>query len=61
MSTYFSLLFVLAYFSVFIVGLITCYHVTCDYFLSRHFFKAGSTGTLALLAIGGLVQALIGA
>lgn len=61
MSTFFSMLFVLAYFAVFILGLMTCFFVARGYFQSRHFFKAGSTSTLALFAIGGLLQAIIGA
>lgn len=61
MSTYFSMLFVLAYFAVFILGLMTCFYVARGYFRNRKFFKAGSTSTLALFAIGGLLQAIIGA
>lgn len=61
MISFFSLVFVLAYFSVFFFGLFACFYLASKYFKSRYFFKAGSTFTLALLAIGGLFQAIVGA
>lgn len=60
MNSLFSLLFTLAYFSVFFAGLFACFYLAHSYLKSRHFFKAGSTSTLAILAIGGLLQAIIG-
>lgn len=61
MNTLFSLLFTLAYFFVFFLGLFACFYLAHSYLKSRHFFKAGSTSTLALFAICGLFQAIIGA
>ncbi|WP_151823771.1 hypothetical protein [Acinetobacter bereziniae] len=61
MNSLFSLLFTLAYFSVFFLGLFACFYLARGYFRNRKFFKAGSTSTLALFAIGGLLQAIIGA
>lgn len=60
MSNFLNWVLVISYFSVFFLGLLACFHVACGYFKSRNFFKAGSTSTLALLAIGGLFQAIIG-
>lgn len=60
MNTFFSLLFVIAYFGVFIFGLFSCYCLAHHYFKSREFIKSASTGALALFAIGGLIQAMMG-
>lgn len=61
MKIYFNILFVLAYFSVFILGLLTCFHLVYEYCKNRKFIKAISVAILALCAIGGLIQAILGA
>lgn len=60
MNTFFSWALPIAYFSVFLVGLLACYHIANGYFKSRKFFKAGSTCALAILAICGLIKAFAG-
>ena len=60
MKTYLSIIFVLSYFLVFIIGLLASFHVTRGYYKTRKFIKASSIATLALCAIGGLIQAIIG-
>lgn len=61
MKTYISTIFALSYFSVFTLGLLACFHVSREYCKTRKIIKASSVATLALCAIGGLVQAIIGA
>ena len=60
MYTFFSVTFVLSYFSVFLLGLMACFHVAREYFKARKFIKGSSVSALALSAIGGLVQAIVG-
>ncbi|WP_121775549.1 hypothetical protein [Acinetobacter bereziniae] len=60
MNPFLSLIFTLAYFYVFFLGLLACFYLAHSYLESRHFLKAGSTSALAVLAIGGLLQAIMG-
>lgn len=61
MSNFLNWMLVISYFSVFLLGLLACFHVTREYFKTRKFLKGSSVCALALSAIGGLVQAIIGA
>ena len=51
----------ISYFIVFIIGVVTCFKTSKNFYNNRNYIKAGSTGALAVLAIGGLVQAILGA
>jgi len=51
----------LAYFIVFIIGLVTCFRSSTSFFNNRNYIKAGSSISLAIFAIGGLFQAILGA
>lgn len=72
MNTFFSLVFVLAYFAVFLIGLAACFkdaklswitrnNTGLTVFEKRDYkLKAGASLSLAFLAIGGLIQAIVG-
>ncbi|GEM_PF-5399320 len=60
MSEFLNWLCVIAYFSVFFLGLFTCIYKARTYFKKRNFIKASSTVALLLTAISGLLQAIAG-
>ncbi|TCM61899.1 hypothetical protein EC844_12653 [Acinetobacter calcoaceticus] len=73
MSILFNWVFIIAYFSVFIVGLFGCFNLSKQYWVARSMagntvfvkraltIKATSTGLLGFCAIVGLIQAIKGA
>ena len=72
MNTFFSSVFVTAYFSVFFLGLYACFYLARNYWVARSIkgntvftkraltIKSVATISLALCAIGGLFQAMVG-
>lgn len=50
----------IAYLTVFFLGLGFCFYLSKKYFTHRNVFKAASTFSLAVLALGGLIQAFAG-
>lgn len=50
-----------AYFLVFIIGVVFCVRSSKGFVCNGHYFKAGSTLLLVILAMAGLVQAILGA
>ncbi len=72
MNTFFSSVFVTAYFSVFFLGLYACFYLARSYWIGRSTngntvftkraltIKSIATISLALCAIGGLFQAMVG-
>lgn len=73
MNILFNWIFVVAYFSVFILGLFGCFHLSKQYWVARSIagntifvkraltIKAASTGLLGFFALIGLIQAIKGA
>ena len=72
MSLFLNWLFVVAYLSVFFLGLYACFHLARNYWVARSSkgntvftkraltIKSVATISLALCAIGGLLQAMAG-
>lgn len=72
MSLFLNWLFAIAYFSVFFLGLFACFCLARNYWIARSTkgntvftkraltIKSIATTSLALCAIGGLLQAMVG-
>lgn len=61
MNTFFSLVFVIAYFLVFILGLLRGFYIAWQYYRKYEFMSACLVLAISLFAIGGLIQAIMGA
>jgi hypothetical protein len=60
MNELFNWILVLSYFSVFVIGLVTCSRSTSAFWKQQNYIKAISTLSVAIFAVGGLCQAFTG-